>query len=141
LVEKSALGRFALGYTRPTGPDEDALFVAVLVRAAELLREHYPGIAFHLLMWGDPPPAVIGGLESAGIELHYVEAILEAAGLSDNAAYIGHDGHPTAAAHAAVADYVGALSRAARTPPGADRRCPIGGFCNIWGQSDLTYSQ
>ncbi|HLF29430.1 MAG TPA: hypothetical protein VI566_00215 [Xanthomonadales bacterium] len=106
LVEKSALGRFAAGYTRPTGPDEDALFVAVLVRSAELLRERYPGLAFHLLMWGHPPPAVIDGLESAGVELHYAEAILEAAGIPDNAVYIDHDGHPTAQAHAALGEYL-----------------------------------
>lgn len=106
MLAKSALGRRAVGFDRPVGPDEDAVFVAVVVRSAELLREQYPGVAFHVLMWGAPPPAVTDALERADIRLHFADPILEAAGVPGNAVYIERDGHPSAAAHAALAEYV-----------------------------------
>ncbi len=105
-INKSAFGRLILNYTRPIGSDDEDLFVAVVARAAQLLKQINPTIEFHILMWGSPPVGVVSRLEGANISIHSVDSILQDNDITDSATKIELDGHPTALTHALFADYV-----------------------------------
>lgn len=104
-VRKSALGRIILDYTRSIDSTDDDLFVAVVRKTDQLLKELNPDIEFHILIWGDPPVEVVSKLEDANITVHRSEDILRANNITDSAARISQDRHPTALAHALFADY------------------------------------
>ncbi len=105
-LRKSAAGRLVLDYTRHVGePDED-LFVAVVAKASRLLKQTYPGLRFHVLLWRGHP-GVVMKLEHAGVSVHRVDGIFESAGLERGAPRLHRrDRHPAPEAHALIADYV-----------------------------------
>jgi hypothetical protein len=122
LARSAALRRWR---ARRVAPEDVDLYLAIVKQASERFEEKYPGATFHVLFWDEPgePVAerVVRELRAAGLPVHGVRAILpevEELGFSDGGLRIRarpgaiepdgytlgeHDGHPSAAVHAAIA--------------------------------------
>ena len=134
LARSAALGRWR---AQRLAPEDIDLYLAIVKQAGERFEEKYPGARFHVLFWdelGEPvAERVVRELRAAGVPVHGVRAILpevEALGFGDGGLRVRarpgtidpdgytlgeHDGHPSAAVHAAVARH---LAREIGTPPG-----------------------
>ncbi len=83
------------------------LYVALIRAARERLVEAYPDLAFHVIYWGTKYRQALADLETAGIDVHYIDDILPGYN-DDELSYMlsPHDWHPGAATHERIADFV-----------------------------------
>lgn len=124
----------------PVGPDEVALFVGIVAKAARTFEERFRGAAFHVIVWDvNASPHMVSAtaaLRERGIPVHLVSDI--AGNIAQRPAYYRiheHDGHPNSRAHALIGRYVakqvmrGVSCRAEKGEemrPGAERHGPDG---------------
>jgi hypothetical protein len=88
---------------------EDVLLVhGIVKRSRELLAVRFPGIEFHVLDWDiEPPPLFSEGWQDEDIIVHRLSKVLDFDdGNQGDSLLIPYDGHPTAATHRKIAEYV-----------------------------------
>jgi hypothetical protein len=93
------------------------LYIAIIRAAQQRLIEVYPGLSFHVIQWGTKHHEALVDLERTGIDLHYIDEILP--GYDDDEVSFKlspHDGHPSAASHERIADYVATRMMAEAVP-------------------------
>lgn len=99
------------GQRRAAGPDEVALYAAILAEVQTFVERNYTGAQFHVLLWDSPQLSardpVLAALQSKGLQLHRMTEILPDYA-SDQARYelSRFDHHPTATTHGLIARYV-----------------------------------
>jgi len=81
------------------------LFGAIVSSSRQQLEDLYPGIAFHVLYWGEDGP-VTRHLESLGLPVHPMSDVLPYWADRQDLYSIPHDGHPTPLANEVIASYV-----------------------------------
>lgn len=87
------------------------LFVGIIDKSRHLLEERYPGLEFHMILWGGHETnrePIIRLLNERDIPLHLIEKILP--DYSDHklmyAIVPNYDNHPNALANELIADYI-----------------------------------
>lgn len=106
----SSLGRRILDYHPSAREHDKDLFVSMVIRSYEILREKDTTLAFHMIVWDWVDGADqerFNQLEDAGIRIHYIRDILPD-GDQTNLKYriSPDDKHPNAATQQLIADYI-----------------------------------
>ncbi len=91
------------------------LYIAVIEASRQKLKEQYPEIAFHMIIWDfdHPDPSRVAlyqmwheELSRRGFHLHFISKILPGYVENEERYTIIGDGHPTALAQRLIAEYV-----------------------------------
>jgi len=99
------------GKRRPAGSDELHLYAEIVDAVQALVRLRYPGAEFHVLIWDDHGLAlhdrVLEEFQARDLRLHRISDILPGYREDKSRYELNiYDHHPTAATHAAVAEYI-----------------------------------
>ena len=109
-LRKSKIASIWLNYKRPADITDIDLYVTVVEQARDHVQSAYREAEFHVLFWdwSDDEIAVKvrERLLSDGHDPHLVTDIIKTYQGSPSELVIPHDGHPSAAMHAHLADYV-----------------------------------
>jgi hypothetical protein len=113
-LEKSALYGRVFGMNRTIRPDDVELYITVVARAGEVVRERSPNTEFHVLLWGyrgdKEFDQIYERFIQKGITPHLISDILPEYDLAPEKYQIGkHEPHPNTRAHDLIAAYVGKL--------------------------------
>jgi hypothetical protein len=109
-LQKSRIAKRVGQRRREVSEADMALFHAIVAAARDALRERYPEIAFHTIVWdrsGEPPALFWEGLERREIAVHRMSRILPERRDGDSRFEISeYDRHPNLAVYDAIARYV-----------------------------------
>lgn len=106
-LQRSALITRVRNTAKPPKPAHIELFHRIVAAAKIDVEKRFPGAEFHVLMWDLGAEALVEELEARGVKVHRVSNMLP--GLrKDGSPYRVHpkDAHPSAKAHALIAQYV-----------------------------------
>ncbi len=105
-LERSKLLATLLAWRRPDPDRSERLLVAIVAAARDRIEGRHPGAELHVILWDDEGSALQRRLESAGLRVHSIGAIVPESERHGPRYTIPRDGHPTAALQDRVAEYV-----------------------------------
>ena len=84
------------------------LFIAIVDKANQLFQDRYPGIKFHVILWGPRQNYIINHLKEKNIPVHPILKILPDHNWKNSIYTLSppYDNHPNALANERIADYV-----------------------------------
>ena len=84
------------------------LFIAIVDKTNQLLQDRYPGVKFHVILWGPGKNYIIRHLKKKDIPVHPIETILPDYSINQSIYTLSppYDNHPNTLAHVRIADYV-----------------------------------
>lgn len=106
VLDQSRLLGMILSLRQPEQEASEDLFVSIVDAARGYVESRHPGAEFHVILWDDASSSLSRRLASAGLRLHYIDAIVAKQERGGPRYTIERDGHPTAALHERVAAYV-----------------------------------
>jgi hypothetical protein len=115
-IDQSLIAQNIRERPHAVGPEEIAVYAAVVAASRDRFESHYPGSEFHVLQVGDVHSEMAvetwKAVEARGIRVHRREKILPDAGREPMKYVLSEfDSHPNPLAHSRIADYVVDLVR------------------------------
>lgn len=105
-IDKSSIGHKFLSPWRPLTDADERRFLAITRRSADLLKQEYPSLQFHVLIWGDDK-SILARISEDGMDVHDVTEFAEIARRQEGSATLHPvDSHPTPLVHTLIARYV-----------------------------------
>jgi len=107
-ARKSLLAQRYVHEPTGEGPEDSALYEAIVRRLRQEVLERFPGAAFHVLAWEGTPRwwESMTRLSAAGVPLHRVDAMVPGLAKGARIPTILNDPHPTAEVYEAIARFV-----------------------------------